>query len=77
MMMTHHGEGACVQMADHKQRITELEAEVKRLRDINIELVHTHNVLVVENARQERAIWRFSGDPRAIPIAEAETTGGK
>jgi hypothetical protein len=52
-------------LADAEKRITELETEVKRLRDINFELVHTHNTLVVENARQERAIWRFSGDPRA------------
>ena len=60
-----------------RKRIAELEAdrdalqkEVERLREINIELVHTHNTLVVENARQERAIWRFSGDPRALAYAK-------
>lgn len=46
-------------------RIGQLERELTRLRDINFELVRTHNTLVVENARQEQAIWKFSNDPRA------------
>lgn len=51
---------------DLKSENLKLTQEVQRLRDINYELVETHNTLVIENARQERAIWKFSGDPRAF-----------
>jgi hypothetical protein len=55
-----------------EQRAKELQADNARLREINYELVTTHTTLVVENARQERAIWKFSGDPRAA-LAQPRT----